>query len=85
MIMPLVFAVFVYVLIGWIVASICLARFIHNHKKPELASDFVLPFCFWPFVIIGAAFGLTIKLIMLLGRITEIAIRNQMNRAVRQR
>lgn len=74
--------VLTYILIGWIVASVCLTISMRNNGKHniELLWDFVLPFIFWPAVIIAFVFILKFKIIMYLGRITEKVISKLMER-----
>lgn len=66
--------IFAYILIGWIVASVCLAIAMRYNTKRELSVEFVAPFILWPFVIIASVIMLIIKIVMWLGCITENVI-----------
>lgn len=65
-----------YLIIGWIVASACLTISMRHNNKAEISSDFALPFCLWPFVIIASVILLAIKIVMWLGHTTEKVILN---------
>lgn len=69
-------SVFAYILIGWIVASVCLTISMRYNKNRELSIEFAIPFCFWPFVIMASMIVLAIKIIMWLGHTTEKMILN---------
>jgi hypothetical protein len=65
-----------YILVGWIVASLCLTIAMRNSNKAEadILCDFVIPFVFWPIVIIGSVIELMLNIIIWIGNITEKAI-----------
>ena len=76
---------FSYILIGWIVASAVLLQSVCNTDETELVSDFVLPFLFWPIIVVVFMIWLIYKIIiwpiMLLGRITEKTLLKLLARA----
>ena len=81
-------AFFSYILIGWIVASAVLLQSVCNTDETELVPDFVLPFLFWPIIVVVFMIWLIYKIIMwpvmLLGRMTEKVLSKTMSKVARQ-
>lgn len=75
--MIIALCILAYLIIGWIVASICLAISIRNNLKrapQDCYTDFVVPFFFWWLVLIGFFIYYAIEAILWLGYKTEIFI-----------
>ena len=82
-------AFFSYILIGWIVASAVLLQSVCNTDETELVPDFVLPFLFWPIIVVVFMIWLIYKIIMwpvmLLGRMTEKVLSKTMSKVAQQK
>ena len=82
-------AFFSYILIGWIVASAVLLQSVCNTDETELVPDFVLPFLFWPIIVMVFMIWLIYKIIMwpvmLLGRMTEKVLSKTMSKVAQQK
>lgn len=79
--MIIALCILVYLFIGWIVASICLALSIRNQPKREPKDDyidFVMPFFLWWLVLIGFFIYGIIESSLYLGRKTGVFITKNM-------